>query len=127
VSPRAFGSDGLRWHVRAFCHQRNDFRDFNVGRIKEVRKPDACGFTSEVDEDWISAQTMTLQPNPALDKNKRTALEMDYGMKQGKLKVTVRKAMLTYTARRLGFVSEEATPKLPLLNESKQMQWIRLD
>lgn len=32
ISPHAFGSDGFRWHVRAFCHIDNRFKDFLLSR-----------------------------------------------------------------------------------------------
>ena len=28
LSPHALGNDGFRWHVRAFCQQRQRFSDF---------------------------------------------------------------------------------------------------
>src|SRR6188508_238448 len=33
ITPHAFGFDGLRWHVRAFCHRQNQFLDFVLGRV----------------------------------------------------------------------------------------------
>lgn len=42
LSPHAMGFDGLRWHVRAWCHARNMFRDFAIGRLKiDGPAPDA--------------------------------------------------------------------------------------
>ena len=36
VSPHALGFDGRRWHMRAYCHTRNEFRDFVLGRVHAV-------------------------------------------------------------------------------------------
>lgn len=30
LRPHAFGHDGCRWHLRAWCHDREDFRDFVI-------------------------------------------------------------------------------------------------
>ena len=37
ITPHALGYDGHRWHTRAFCHRRGDFRDFVLGRISEIQ------------------------------------------------------------------------------------------
>ena len=37
ITPHAFGYDGFRWHVRAYCHLDNKFKDFLLPRILEVR------------------------------------------------------------------------------------------
>lgn len=66
---------------------------------------------------------MTLTANPKLSANERKALEMDYGMKSGKLQLAVREAMLTYSARRLGFIEDYRKGSLPMLNESEQLLW----
>lgn len=124
ISPRAFGNDGLRWHVRAYCHRREDFRDFNVGRMKGLRENQPCTFLEKMDEDWVSSGTMVIRANPNLPENEKTGLEMDYGMRRGTLSFPVRRALLTYTARRLGFVDPQAWQRLPVLNESKQLEWV---
>jgi hypothetical protein len=31
ITPHALGFDGLRWHARAWCHERKIFRDFAIG------------------------------------------------------------------------------------------------
>ena len=36
ISPHAFGSDGFRWHVRAYCHLTNQFKDFLLPRILDI-------------------------------------------------------------------------------------------
>jgi hypothetical protein len=36
ITPHAFGTDGSRWHVRAFCHTDDKFKDYVLGRIVDV-------------------------------------------------------------------------------------------
>ncbi|MGF1531688.1 MAG: hypothetical protein ACFCU4_10070 [Puniceicoccaceae bacterium] len=124
ISPRTFGSDGLRVHVRAFCHQNMDFRDFVIGRIKEVRGAEPCGFADRMDADWHESTTLLIQPNPELREAKKVALEMDYGMVDGMLRLTVRRAFQIYTARRLGFVKDPKAVGYPLLNEMEELIWV---
>lgn len=124
VSPRAFAHDGLRWHVRAYCVVNSDFRDFVPGRITRIRNPQECPEANRVDEDWAMWVTLLIRPNPQLSQSRRKALEMDYGMRGGELRLRVRKALVLYTARRLGFISQEARGSLPVLNETEQLEWV---
>jgi hypothetical protein len=124
ISPRCFGNDGLRWHVRAFCHKNQEFRDFNIGRINALRGHLPCAFAERVDAEWSRIGKMTIGVNPELSNNERKALEMDYGMKRGKLVFPVRAAMLTYAARRLGFTAPYSAGCLPMLNETRQLLWL---
>lgn len=122
LSPRAFGYDGLRWHVRALCHNDECFKDFVLGRFQSVGLAKPCLHAGLVDTDWLEVETLQIQANPSLSEPRRIALEMDYGMNQGRLKLSVRRAMRIYTLRRLGFVKK--TMKPPMLNELKELQWI---
>jgi hypothetical protein len=129
ISPRAFANDGLRWHVRARCHKRGDFRDFNVGRIKQVRRPKPCAYPDCVDEAWVRQVTLLIRPNPKLEANVRQAMEMDYAMKRGVLRYPVREALQVYAARRLGFVEKAPgdAVALPMLNETGQLEWFGIE
>jgi predicted DNA-binding transcriptional regulator YafY len=122
MSPRAFGFDGLRWHLRAFCHRKEQFLDFVIGRFESVGRAEPSPFADRVDSDWIENVELQLRPNPGLDLGKKRALEMDYGMEDGQCILTVRKAMKIYTLRRLGFVGESMAP--PMLNELKELLWV---
>ena len=122
MSPRCFGFDGLRWHVRAYCHRSEVFKDFVIGRFQTVGRAKPCPFVDLVDEDWLATETLTFRPSGGLSANQRTALEMDYGMEAGELCLNVRRAMRLYALRRLGFVGEPLQP--PMLNELQQLEWI---
>lgn len=93
--PRTFGWDGRRWHVRAFCLENSDWRDFVLGRIEEVEWPEG---EKEVppDEAWDRWVVVRLKVNPELDEVRRRALRMDYGLEQDSLEVRVREAMRPY-------------------------------
>ncbi|MCB2255597.1 WYL domain-containing protein [Pseudomonas chlororaphis] len=39
ISPHTLVYTGFRWHVRAWCHKREDFRDFLLSRIDRTPKP----------------------------------------------------------------------------------------
>lgn len=125
ISPRTFVNDGLRWHVRAFCHRSEEFKDFVMGRIERLGGQKPCPFTTAVDEDWLSHSELHIRVNPKLSENRRRALEMDYGMEDGVWHFRVRKAMQLYALRRLGFVKKKVT--LPMLNELKELELIGIE
>jgi len=121
ISPRAIGNDGLRLHTRALCHKDEVFKDFNLGRIEKIVRVIECPFTDRVDEDWQHFAQLRIVPNPALPAVVQKTLARDYGMKRGVYTLRVRRAMLFYATRRLGFIN--ATPdNLPLLNEVKELR-----
>lgn len=96
IVPHALGHDGYRWHVRAWCMRNGDFRDFAPSRIEEAEWPGEEFGPPVVDEAWERIETLVLVPHAALDAEQRRAIELDYGMKKGRLEVKVRVAMREY-------------------------------
>lgn len=103
ISPHAFGYDGVRWHVRAYCHLREGFRDFVLGRILSPEAPVASEVDSSQDREWHTTVNLVLKPDDSLTPKQREGVEIDYGMKNGKVTVLCREAMLFYTLRTLNF------------------------
>jgi hypothetical protein len=103
ISPHAFGYDGIRWHVRAYCETRRGFRDFVLGRILSTAQPEATDIKSTDDLEWHQLVDLVLKPDPSLSPAQRRGIERDYAMKSGTSTVTCRKAMLFYTLRTLNF------------------------
>ena len=52
ISPHAFGSDGFRWHVRAYCHIDEKFKDFILSRCLDTRAPDRAARVASEDKLW---------------------------------------------------------------------------
>ena len=101
ITPHAFGSDGLRWHVRAFCHIDRRFKDFVVSRCFKTREIDEPGAQAKDDIDWSKFFNVVLSPNPEFTENQRKVIEHDYGMEGGSVVVPVRRALLYYFQKRL--------------------------
>jgi len=101
VSPHAFASDGDRWHVRAFCHKRGEFRDFVLGRIITTRHSKPSSAQPSEDVDWHSFITVVLTPNPKLSEDQQAAIAAEHNMPRNhELKLQLRKAMLFYLTAR---------------------------
>lgn len=108
IAPHAIGFDGFRWHTRAFCLTDQSFKDFLLSRIIETRgtKPSEIG--ADGDADWNEQVTLEIGPHPELSDTQQKVIALDYGMRGGKAKIPVRKALLYYALKRLGLDTDPA-------------------
>jgi hypothetical protein len=102
IAPHAIAFDGFRWHVRAFCFADETFKDFLLSRILEIGGSRGSEIPTENDHDWHSSVTLEIGPHPALSETQAKVIALDYGMREGKAKIKVRRALLYYALRRLG-------------------------
>lgn len=129
LSPTALAFDGFRWHLRAFCHMRSDFRDFVIGRLSQVRLEGPSTLTAADDRQWSRELTLVLAPHPSLSESRRRAIEIDYAMVNGQTSFTCRHALLFYTMRRLRLDEPEqldrpAAEQIILLNRTQLQPFI---
>jgi hypothetical protein len=101
ITPHAFAHDGLRWHVRAYCHTREEFRDFVLARILRIDGAAAPGLGGDADADWNTLVSLVLSPHPKLNAAHRRAIELDYGMTRERVELRCRVALLFYVLRHL--------------------------
>ncbi|CAB3688954.1 helix-turn-helix transcriptional regulator [Trinickia soli] len=102
LSPHALAHDGFRWHARAYCHTRKEFRDFVIARILEVNGSEpAATASAEDDQEWHTIVPLVLVPHPKLSESHRRAIELDFGMKDGQVEFQCRQAFLFYALRHL--------------------------
>jgi predicted DNA-binding transcriptional regulator YafY len=101
ISPHAFGSDGLRWHVRAYCHIDEKFKDFILSRCLDSRAPGDAGSAVSEDRFWNTHFSVLLTPNPRLSASQQEIIAQDFAMKSGRVAVPVRRALLYYFSKRL--------------------------
>ena len=111
ISPHAFGYDGLRWHVRAFCHIDNMFKDFLLSRCLDYHPAGEALGKSTDDTAWTELVNIELEPNPMLSKSQQIVISHDYGMDGGKLAVSIRKSLFFYFERQLRLDVAEALGK----------------
>lgn len=129
LSPHAIGHDGQRWHIRAYCHVRNTFRDFVIARISNVQLGAQSTVPVAEDQEWHTIIALLLAPHPALPQASRRALEIDYGMNGGLLEVKCRHAMLLYTLIRLGLMYQRSQPEVQqivLFNEQEIEPYLQM-
>ncbi|WP_439652717.1 WYL domain-containing protein [Proteus mirabilis] len=101
IVPHTLVDNGLRWHVRGFDRKHNEFRDFVLTRIKAaVVLEGSTLLETELetqDRQWNRFVELELVPHPRIEHSE--AIELDYGMTGGVLKVEIRAATAGYLLR----------------------------
>jgi len=123
IVPHSIVDNGLRWNIRAFDNQSNQFRDFVISRItaaKLIDEPVQEKQKMLADQQWMRIVPLELVPHPINIKYPQ-AIELDYGMEQGVLKLETRAALTGYILRRWNVdCSENATQNTP-----EHQLWLR--
>lgn len=121
IVPFALVDTGLRWHVRAFDRKSGEFRDFVVTRIEEPTLLDEEPQANERpdnDIQWTRIVEMDFVPHPRLSRPE--IIRMDYGMKDGSIRMRVRAAVAGYMLLRW---SVDCSPDHRLTDEQYRL-WL---
>jgi predicted DNA-binding transcriptional regulator YafY len=104
LSPHALVFDGLRWHMRAFSRNHNEFRDFVIARVLSAEFIGITDINPNDDLAWQQFVTVRIGPHPGLSESQKAAIEFDYAMENGVLEHEVREAVVSYflKAMRIG-------------------------
>ncbi|GGB00552.1 WYL domain-containing protein [Agarivorans gilvus] len=100
IVPHSLVNNGHRWHVRAYDRESASFRDFVVTRFTDMLILDQPINTLEArqyDKQWNHIVELSLIAHPALAYPQ--AIELDYAMQEGQLKLEVRAALAGYLLR----------------------------
>lgn len=102
LEPHALVNTGLRWHVRAYCSESYDFRDFVLSRFAEAQLlTESAESSAMYDDDWVEIVTLKLVPHPHLNQQKRHSLLADYNAENDMIELNVRRALIGYLLQRL--------------------------
>jgi hypothetical protein len=101
ITPHAFGFDGLRWHVRAFCHIDPTFKDFILPRFLETGSESDPIVEPSADYVWNETASVVLVPHPQLSEGQKRAVALDFGMDGNSICISVGLALLYYFMKRL--------------------------
>ena len=108
IVPVALADNGLRWHVRCYDRKRHRFSDFVLTRITKTEAIEGEVGEDELlaaDEQWMRMVEMEIVPHPGVEQPK--AVEADYGMEDGVMRVKARAALAGYVLRRWSVDSSE--------------------
>jgi len=96
ITPHAFCHDGKRWHVRAYCHVDDKFKDFILSRLDNVIGFSDTNVDIKSDEEWFSLMKLKLIPNPKLTDYQKQVILRDFESENGIISIVIRKALLFY-------------------------------
>ncbi|KTF19547.1 WYL domain-containing protein [Pseudoalteromonas sp. 10-33] len=100
IVPHSIANNGQRWHVRALDRKTNEFRDFVCTRLQnvsEIHQPVSDNQLAAKDISWNNIINVELSVHPSIKHKK--AIELDYNMIDGVLRLEVREALLGYLMR----------------------------
>lgn len=100
ILPHSMVNNGHRWHIRAYDRKSNSFRDFVSTRFTEVTAMTGAIHVHEssaYDQQWQKIVELCLVPHPAIRSPR--AIELDYGMQDGCVKLKLRAAVAAYVLR----------------------------
>ncbi len=101
ISPHTIVDSGTRYHVRAYCHMRNEFRDFVLGRIASASAFGEQRKGASDDTQWNTLIVVRIGPHPGLTPAQSSVIEDDYAMVEGEAQIRISQALLRYLLKRL--------------------------
>lgn len=130
VFPHACVQTQGRWHMRAYCQESGEHRDFVLGRISSALPKDtACPAPAENDRAWNKQLELTIEPHAALPRAQREVIRFEKFREARSMVRTVRAALATYVLHELRVAVDAAkqTPPdylLMLRNPQSYKQWV---
>jgi len=101
LAPHALAYDGMRWHARAWCDSRREFRDFALARILGLSGTRPRRVDPAHDVEWAQPAILKIGPRSELNANQQRVLALEYGMEDGVLEISLRFSMAYYLERNL--------------------------
>ena len=97
IYPHSLVLAGHRWHVRAYSETNQEFRDYALGRIREV-KPSArpADRTRLDDPDWNTKVKVRLVAHPELSSEQARVIQTEYFNGTASRVETCRAALVPY-------------------------------
>ena len=110
IAPHAIAFDGNRWHARAWCCERHEFRDFVLTRIERLGKLKPATFDPEHDLEWHRTIKLRLGPHPGLTEEQSQAIQRDFDMREGVREIEIRLALAYYFVKRMNLDLDDLEP-----------------
>lgn len=79
LEPHTLIQAGRRWHVRGFCRDTEDFRDFVLGRMTALKRMEEPATTAGAgDKAWNTTLKVRLVAHPALSAGQQAVVAQEY-------------------------------------------------
>ena len=119
IAPHSLAFDGTRWHARAWCHGSSQFRDFVLTRCQLIHGQRSASVELDADAEWNSFVAIEIEPNPNLTTSQRDSVITEFGMLNGKLSKSVRRALVPYFTRHLRIDGTDANQPILWTNRGQ--------
>ncbi|EKO3921864.1 WYL domain-containing protein [bacterium 19MO03SA05] len=97
ISPHTLVCTPLRWHVRAYCEQSGDYRDFVLSRIHGIPDINDNAIHGKLgDELWNTQVTVDIVPDQRFNEKQKMVIEKDYAMNNGALSIETNASLIRY-------------------------------
>jgi len=97
ISPHHLVRAGRRWHVRAYCSKKQDFRDYALGRIANTIALTLSAERSEKDDTaWNTKVPVRLVAHPDLSQQQEDVIRFEYFNNTSARVITCRGALVGY-------------------------------
>lgn len=133
ISPHSLVRAGRRWHVRAFCTTKQEFRDYALGRIEDSKVlSEARERTVADDEAWNTMLSVRLIAHPALSSEQQDVVRLEYFANTSARVESCRAALVSYfiqDVRAATDIARQTPPDFQLAVENMEelRKWMFLD
>ncbi len=114
VFPHSMVRVGRRWHVRAWCGERKEFRDFTLGRIRSVlHSPTKSEHPVEEDKKWNQIVQIRLVPHRKLSLEQQKVVRDELFSGTMGERISVRASLAHYMIQELRAATNPENEKPP--------------
>ncbi|MDO6748451.1 helix-turn-helix transcriptional regulator [Gilvimarinus sp. 1_MG-2023] len=130
IAPHSLVQTGLRWHLRAWCEHKKQFRDFVLSRFRgDVTLSGPATHSAGQDTAWNTEVELIFEPDLRLTLDKRSVIEHDYQMHNGQLRIKTRACLVQYLLQEMRVNTKvlDAVPEaqqIILVNLNDIKQWL---
>lgn len=114
VFPHVLVRAPRRWHMRAWCDQRKDFRDFNLGRVATASLTEiASPHGRQDDKDWNETTNFYIVAHPSLTPDQQAMIASEFFPGASARQLKVRRCLLSYIIQDLRLATDPAKHSPP--------------
>lgn len=114
VFPHSLVRAPRRWHMRAWCDLRKEFRDFTLGRVLSYTSLNLpTPMRRRQDADWNKFVNMKVVAHPDFAEKHRQLLRREYFAGKSAMNLRVRKALASYVVQDLRLATDPKRDRPP--------------
>lgn len=114
IFPHSLVRAPRRWHVRAWCAENQDYRDFTIGRIARadlLEEPST--HPAQADQAWCRMESLTLVPHPELTAEQQQLIALENFAGKPSRDLTTRACLMEYVLQDLRVAVDPQSQRPP--------------